>query len=253
MSFWTRWLRLINLGPILAKRIPAPKTAKRPWARRLRVLQFEERILPSVTLIGSNSYAYNASGTNTTIAISLNEAVAVGNTVIVSLAHALIAAPTHLRQWIQKGMCTPGMRTLIMGAGARLARTSRLLRPDHHGVGLGQHDHHYFAWRQCGRGAAASAYVVSGLLTSSYVDQTKTSSGTSTAPTSTSTSTTVQANELLFGVIGNDGGSTPTVTAGASYTSLTHVTTGATTNDLSLFSESQFVSANGHVRGHREL
>src|SRR4051794_21494252 len=50
MSFWTRWLRLVILGPKLAKQIPAFRTVKRRRPSPMTLEYFEERVLPSAVV-----------------------------------------------------------------------------------------------------------------------------------------------------------------------------------------------------------
>ena len=58
MSFWTRWRRLVHLGPTLSKRIPNPKSAKRRRTRRLILEALEDRTLLSATLsLDQQAYA----------------------------------------------------------------------------------------------------------------------------------------------------------------------------------------------------
>src|SRR5439155_23976904 len=50
MSFWTRWHRLITLGPKLAKRVRMPKASRRPANRPMTLEFLEARLVPSASV-----------------------------------------------------------------------------------------------------------------------------------------------------------------------------------------------------------
>src|SRR6185295_781059 len=73
---------------------------------------------------------------------------------------------------------------------------------------------------------AVSVNEFSGLLTSGYVDQSGTSTGTSTAPSATTGGATAQIQELLIGAMGREGKSGEFSAVGSGYTALTATSSG---------------------------
>ena len=62
MSFWIRWLRLLNLGPFLRRRVPPCRSRKKPRRTFLTVEYLEERTVPSA-MVWTNKPDY-APGSN---------------------------------------------------------------------------------------------------------------------------------------------------------------------------------------------
>src|SRR5262245_44704783 len=74
MAFWTRWRRLINLGPTLSKRVPAHKPTKRRRAPRLTLEALEDRTLLSAALsLDHQAYAPGATAVSTGTGFNPNQ------------------------------------------------------------------------------------------------------------------------------------------------------------------------------------
>ena len=228
------------------KRLFAPK--QRPSRIRRDSIQpllecLEDRFAPSISAPVSIGTAGDKAA-STSISFQPTAAVSVGNTILLSFAMdptagAVTATDTQGNAYtsdadIANGSGTDGVRTVVFSAPILNALTTS----DTITVSFPNTT-----------AKALSGFVVSGLLLSSPVDRTSTGTGNSDAPNSGTTAVTTQADELLFGSIGDEfkqaGGF---FVAGTGFTALTSAHTGTSGTDFShitVLPEFQIVSATG--------
>ena len=188
------------------------------------------------TSIGTG--ARSSTGSVGTFATTVTAAVPVGNTVIVS-ALVSVAASSTITMTDSAGntyskdadvtSTTGPTRTVIFSAPV----TTALASGGTITLNSTTTTRYFFV----------SAFQVSGLVSASRVDQTKTATGTNSAVSTGATGTTAQGDELLFAAFGDDINSgTPTLTAGSGFTGLTASATAAV---YGIYPEYEIVNTTG--------
>ncbi len=199
---------------------------------------FTDSISAPVTI----ATAGNTTGSTTLQSSTFSQAVAIGNTIIVTLAMdpnsggvtlADSKGNTYTKDAdVTNGSGTSGVRTLVFSARVTVALTTS--------------DRVTATFGTSTAAKAISVHSVSGLV-SVATDKTSTAIGNSSSPSSGNTATTSQPDELLIGAVGVEDKSN-TMTAGASFTNLTQANTGSGgggSSNMIINSEYRIASATG--------
>lgn len=208
----------------------------------LALLLMPLRAFATITVVQHKGADFNTSATSNTLAFTSN--VTAGDTIFYAVRYGTTGATFTISDNVDTGnyaqdkvqtLATDG-DTVIIGSYANAVGGATTLT---------------FA-----SSSATSMMVtiveVSGLATSSILDQTASANSTSTAPNSGNTATTTVASEFVFSAVGLDGANAETITGAGSTTLLDTVVNSGSGNE-SFADGYQIVSATGTYAGQYSL
>jgi hypothetical protein len=211
-----------------------------------QVVRLEDRTLLAIAPpVGIATFVstQNNEAASTSITVPLTQPVAVGNTVLVTVAMDPTAGAVsatdskgnayQLDADVTNGSGTEGVRTLVFSAPVTAALTTSDTITVNFPTTVAK---------------TVSAVKVAGLVAANRVDRVSTNGASGPTPSSGATAPTSQPDELLLGVVGNEVGAGQTFSAGGGFTALPRGTSGAgvvSTLHVSVFPEYRIVTGAG--------